>query len=175
MVTCQAGPSAPCDSDQLSRPASLAQIIFLQSRSRLPQTAALLSSCIDGYIYAWSLYGYGGLLGKFRVDSENQGDVIVGAMATDENDCILVTGDNKGYIKVRKVALRLRGWCQPNASPLFVTSGPSLVPTPSGYVFICEVVGNHGWATLEVLSCAGAPREMTEGLVQKAPPRSLPQ
>ncbi|XP_054580247.1 EF-hand calcium-binding domain-containing protein 8 [Eptesicus fuscus] len=76
------------------------QIIFLQSRPRLPQTAALLSSCIDGYIYAWSIYGYGGMLGKFRVDSGGLGDVVVGAMATDENDCILVTGDSKGYIKI---------------------------------------------------------------------------
>ncbi|KAK1337388.1 hypothetical protein QTO34_002014 [Cnephaeus nilssonii] len=50
--------------------ASVEKIIFLQSRPRLPQTAALLSSCIDGYIYAWSIYGYGGLLGKFRVDLE---------------------------------------------------------------------------------------------------------
>ncbi|XP_036274689.1 EF-hand calcium-binding domain-containing protein 8 [Pipistrellus kuhlii] len=80
--------------------ASVEKIIFLQSRPRLPQTAALLSSCIDGYIYAWSIYGYGGLLAKFRVDSEDQGDVTVGAMATDENDCILVTGDSKGFIKV---------------------------------------------------------------------------
>lgn len=128
VVTCQAGPSAPCGSGQLSRPISLAQIIFLQSRPRLPQMAALLSSCIDGYIYAWSIYGYGGLLGKFRVDSGGLGDVVVGAMATDENDCILVTGDSKGFIKVRKVAWRLRVWCQPNSSLLFVTGGPSLIP-----------------------------------------------
>ncbi|XP_014311948.2 EF-hand calcium-binding domain-containing protein 8 [Myotis lucifugus] len=80
--------------------ASVEKIIFLQSRPRLPQTAALLSSCIDGYIYAWSIYGYGGLLGKFRVDSGGLGDVVVGAMATDENDCILVTGDSKGFIKI---------------------------------------------------------------------------
>lgn len=145
VVTCQVGPSAPHDSDQLSRPTSLAQIIFLQSRPRLPQTAALLSSCIDGYIYAWSIYGYGGLLGKFSVDSGSHGDVVVGAMTTDENDCILVTGDSKGNIKVRKVALRLRGWCQPNSSPLFATGNRlrSLVPTSSGYVFICEIVGSR--------------------------------
>ncbi|XP_007932910.2 EF-hand calcium-binding domain-containing protein 8 [Orycteropus afer afer] len=80
--------------------ASVEKIIFLQTRPRLPQTAALLSSCIDGYIYAWSIHGNGGLLGKFPVDFKDNGDVVVGAMATDENDWILVTGDCKGCIKI---------------------------------------------------------------------------
>nr|XP_044604426.1 EF-hand calcium-binding domain-containing protein 8 isoform X2 [Equus asinus] len=81
------------------RPVPL-QIIFLQTRPRLPHAAALLSSCADGCIYAWSIHGNGGLLGKFPVDLEDKWDVVVGAMATDENDCILVTGDNKGHIKI---------------------------------------------------------------------------
>ncbi|KAM7125611.1 EF-hand calcium-binding domain-containing protein 8 [Molossus nigricans] len=79
---------------------SVEKIIFLQSRPRLPHSAALLSSCIDGYIYAWSIYGNEGLLGKFPVDTKDNGDTVVGAMATDENDCILVTGDSKGHIKI---------------------------------------------------------------------------
>jgi hypothetical protein len=61
----------------------------------------LLSSSIDGFIYAWSIHGNGGLLGKFSVDNE-VGESVVGAMATDENDWILLTGDSKGNIKVRK-------------------------------------------------------------------------
>ncbi|XP_037352781.1 EF-hand calcium-binding domain-containing protein 8 isoform X3 [Talpa occidentalis] len=80
--------------------ASVEKIIFLQTRPRLPQTAALLSSCIDGYIYAWSLHGAGGMLGKFPVDLRNDRDIVVGAMATDENDWILITGDCKGIIKI---------------------------------------------------------------------------
>lgn len=100
--TAWVGPSALCDRGQLSGPTSPAQIIFLQSRPRLPHTATLLSSCTDGYIYAWSIHGDGGLLGKFPVDLNDNRDVMVGAMATDENDWILVTGDCKGYIKVRK-------------------------------------------------------------------------
>ncbi|XP_073094152.1 LOW QUALITY PROTEIN: WD repeat-containing protein on Y chromosome-like [Manis javanica] len=76
------------------------KIIFLQTRPRLPHMAALLSSCMDGYIYAWSIHGNGGLLGKFPVDFEDNGDVVVGSMATDENDWILVTGDCKGHIKI---------------------------------------------------------------------------
>lgn len=95
-------PLSTGDCAQLSRPTSPAQIIFLQSRPRLPHSAGLLSSCIDGHIYAWSMYGNEGLLGKFPVDIEDNGDVVVGAMATDKNDCILVTGDSKGHIKVRK-------------------------------------------------------------------------
>ncbi|XP_060044405.1 EF-hand calcium-binding domain-containing protein 8 [Erinaceus europaeus] len=79
---------------------SVEKIIFLQTRPRLPNTAALLSSCIDGYIYAWSIYGNGGLLGKFPVDFTDSEDVVVGAMTTDENDWILLTGDCKGDIKV---------------------------------------------------------------------------
>ncbi|XP_052037678.1 EF-hand calcium-binding domain-containing protein 8 [Apodemus sylvaticus] len=78
---------------------SVEKIHFLQTRPRLPHTAALLSSCIDGFIYAWSIHGNGGLLGKFPVDPEDSGNV-VGAMATDENDWILLTGDSKGNIKI---------------------------------------------------------------------------
>ncbi|XP_012908860.1 EF-hand calcium-binding domain-containing protein 8 [Mustela putorius furo] len=80
--------------------ASVEKIIFLQTRPRQPHIAALLSSCIDGLIYAWSTHGAGGLLGKFPVDCLSEGDVVVGAMATDEKDWILVTGDCTGYIKI---------------------------------------------------------------------------
>ncbi|XP_048204973.1 EF-hand calcium-binding domain-containing protein 8 [Perognathus longimembris pacificus] len=79
---------------------SVEKIIFLQSRPRLPHTAALLSSCINGYIYAWSIHGSGGLLGKFPVDSDVSGSVVVGAMASDENNCILITGDCRGNIRI---------------------------------------------------------------------------
>ncbi|XP_048078063.1 EF-hand calcium-binding domain-containing protein 8 [Ursus arctos] len=80
--------------------ASVEKIIFLQTRPRQPHVAALLSSCIDGHIYAWSIHGGGGLLGKFPVDFLSQEDVVVGAMASDEKDLILLTGDCKGYIKI---------------------------------------------------------------------------
>ncbi|XP_057637093.1 EF-hand calcium-binding domain-containing protein 8 [Chionomys nivalis] len=79
---------------------SVEKLIFLQTRPRLQHTAAMLSSCIDGFIYAWSIHGNGGLLGKFPVDIEANGNIVVGAMATDENDWILITGDSKGMIKI---------------------------------------------------------------------------
>ncbi|MEJ1278929.1 BPI fold containing family B member 6 [Cricetulus griseus] len=70
-----------------------------KTRPRLPHTAAMLSSCTNGFIYAWSIHGNGGLLGKFPVDLEEDEDIVVGAMATDENDWILITGDSIGNIK----------------------------------------------------------------------------
>ncbi|XP_069352658.1 EF-hand calcium-binding domain-containing protein 8 [Eulemur rufifrons] len=84
----------------LQSSASVEKIIFLQTRPRQLHTAALLSSCRNGYIYAWSIHGNGGLLGKFPVDLKASGDVVVGAMATDKNDWILITGDCKGQIKI---------------------------------------------------------------------------
>ncbi|KAL1785978.1 EF-hand calcium-binding domain-containing protein 8 [Sigmodon hispidus] len=56
---------------------SVDQIIFLQTRPRLPHIVAMLTSCIDGFIYAWSIHGNGGLLGKFPVDLEENGDVVI--------------------------------------------------------------------------------------------------
>ncbi|XP_041526694.1 EF-hand calcium-binding domain-containing protein 8 [Microtus oregoni] len=98
---------------------SVEKIIFLQTRPRLQHTAAMLSSCVDGFIYAWSIHGNGGLLGKFPVDIEANGSIVVGAMATDENDWILVTGDSKGVIKIWDI----KEYC------LFVGQRP---PQPSG-------------------------------------------
>lgn len=108
-TVCDGGWGEPQLTALLSGPASLAQIIFLQTRPRLPHTATLLSSCTDGHIYAWSIHGDGGLLGKFPVGFEDKEDVVVGAMATDEKDLILVTGDCKGYIKVRRYGLKIEG------------------------------------------------------------------
>ncbi|XP_035311661.1 EF-hand calcium-binding domain-containing protein 8 isoform X1, partial [Cricetulus griseus] len=85
---------------QLQSKVSVEKIIFLQTRPRLPHTAAMLSSCTNGFIYAWSIHGNGGLLGKFPVDLEEDEDIVVGAMATDENDWILITGDSIGNIKI---------------------------------------------------------------------------
>nr|XP_054323028.1 EF-hand calcium-binding domain-containing protein 8 isoform X1 [Pongo pygmaeus] len=102
--------------------ASVEKIIFLQTRPRLPHTAALLSSCMDGYIYAWSLHGNGGLLGKFPVDLDN-GDVVVGAMATDKNDWILITGDCKGYIKIWDI----KDYCTLIDKQPFQSSGAKVV------------------------------------------------
>ncbi|KAL0595215.1 WD repeat-containing protein on Y chromosome [Plecturocebus cupreus] len=100
--------------------ASVEKIIFLQTRPRLPHTAALLSSCTDGYIYAWAIHGNGGLLGKFPVDLD-PGDVVVGAMATDKNDWILIMGDCRGYIK------DIKDYCTCADKQPFQSSGAKIV------------------------------------------------
>nr|XP_048301496.1 EF-hand calcium-binding domain-containing protein 8 isoform X4 [Myodes glareolus] len=105
---------------------SVEKIIFLQTRPRLQHTAAMLSSGINGFIYAWSIHGNGGLLGKFPVDVEANGSIVVGAMATDENDWILITGDSKGMIKIWDI----KDYC------LFVGQRP---PQPSGAKISTEV------------------------------------
>ncbi|XP_032151141.1 EF-hand calcium-binding domain-containing protein 8 isoform X2 [Sapajus apella] len=112
--------------------ASVEKIIFLQTRPRLPHTAALLSSCADGYIYAWSIHGNGGLLGKFPVDLDPR-DVVVGAMATDKNDWILVTGDCKGYIKIWDI----KDYCTCAEKQPFQSSGAKAVPeAPNKFRFL---------------------------------------
>nr|XP_035153989.2 EF-hand calcium-binding domain-containing protein 8 isoform X2 [Callithrix jacchus] len=116
----------------LQSSASVEKIIFLQTRPRLPHTAALLSSCMDGYLYAWSIHGNGGLLGKFPVDLD-PGDVVVGAMATDKNDWILITGDCRGYIKIWDI----KDYCTcPDKQP-FQSSGAKVVPeAPNKFRFL---------------------------------------
>ena len=173
MAPCPASPS--CATGAL-RPAaalsgfpSLAQIIFLQTRPRLPHSAALLSSCMDGHIYAWSIHGSGGLLGKFPVDAVDKGDVVLGAMATDQNDWILVTGDCKGCIKVRRNWRWDRG---AGTSHALATSLPSVVLAkslrPLGTCFTCDAVGG-GVGYLRVPFCPCGPREVREGLVRRPP------
>ncbi|KAM8776497.1 EF-hand calcium-binding domain-containing protein 8 [Rhynchonycteris naso] len=111
--------------------ASVEKLLFLQSRPRLPHTAALLSSCINGYIYAWSIHGNGGLLGKFPGDFRDTEDMVVGAMATDVNDWILVTGDSKGYIKIWDI----KDYCTAADGRASQASGPNkfrlLIPKPT--------------------------------------------
>ncbi|XP_017369861.1 EF-hand calcium-binding domain-containing protein 8 isoform X2 [Cebus imitator] len=116
----------------LQSSASVEKLIFLQTRPRLPHTAALLSSCADGYIYAWSIHGNGGLLGKFPVDLDPR-DVVVGAMATDKNDWILVTGDCKGYIKIWDI----KDYCTCAEKQPFQYSGAKAVPeAPNKFRFL---------------------------------------
>eukprot|EP00069_Balaena_mysticetus_P021371 bmy_00542T0 len=83
---------------------------------------------MDGYIYAWSIHGSGGLLGKFPVDAEDKGDVVVGAMATDENDWILVTGDCKGHIKIWDIEDYCRLTDKQPTHPSKINKFPFLIP-----------------------------------------------
>lgn len=137
------------------------QIIFLQTRPRQPHTAAMLSSCIDGRIYAWSLHGNGGLLGKFPVDLEDNGDVVVGAMTTDENDWILITGDCKGHIKVRNNCVEGEGLVPSDSGYPFAPGGPYLHLLPLGTGLPCKTLGGGSRVDyLGVPSCSGRATQM---------------
>ncbi|KAI1900934.1 hypothetical protein AGOR_G00054940 [Albula goreensis] len=82
--------------EELAKPLrAVEKTLFLGTRSPHPDTAILLTSATDGYIYAWSICDQGGLLGKFK---PTQGEDSVRAMSTDPTDRILLTGDGAGII-----------------------------------------------------------------------------
>ena len=73
-------------------------MLFLETREHDRLNATLLSSA-GGMIQAWSVHG-GGLLAQFQA-AHTPGESVP-AMATDKQNCILITGDSLGYIKVSK-------------------------------------------------------------------------
>ncbi|XP_063154446.1 EF-hand calcium-binding domain-containing protein 8 [Candoia aspera] len=75
-------------------------ILFLKTRERKPNVAILLTSCMDGFLYAWSVGNKGGMMGKFRATHDTAQDTVVSTMSTDDKDLILLTGDSLGYIKI---------------------------------------------------------------------------
>ena len=77
----------------------LLQVLFLQNRLHFPNVAILFAAGGTGWIFAWSVHPQGGLLGQF-IAAHKQGDVVL-AMATDQLNTYLFTGDSSGYIKVR--------------------------------------------------------------------------
>ncbi|XP_041712374.2 WD repeat-containing protein on Y chromosome-like [Coregonus clupeaformis] len=99
------------DLDELEKPrVAVEKVLFLDTRERSPDTAILLTSSADGYVYAWSISHNGGLLGKFCA-VHSKGPIIC-AMSTDSQDQILHTGDSNGYITlwdIEKYCYRMRG------------------------------------------------------------------
>ncbi|KAL7885002.1 hypothetical protein AOLI_G00077720 [Acnodon oligacanthus] len=75
---------------------AVVKVLFLNTREMSPDTAILLSSATDGYVYAWSISQSGGLLGKFRPAQRD--DPFISSMSTDSHDQMLLTGDSHGYI-----------------------------------------------------------------------------
>ncbi|XP_061486173.1 WD repeat-containing protein on Y chromosome-like isoform X2 [Rhineura floridana] len=79
---------------------AIEKVLFLNAREREPNTAILLTSCSDGYIYAWAVGTNGGMMGKFQGAHGNARDTVVSAMSTDDKNLVLFTGDSLGYIKI---------------------------------------------------------------------------
>ncbi|XP_066480842.1 EF-hand calcium-binding domain-containing protein 8 [Tiliqua scincoides] len=77
-----------------------AEVIFLNTRERDPNTAILMTSSSDGFIYAWAVGNKGGMMGKFRGAHGTAREIAVSAMSTDDKDLVLFTGDTLGYIKI---------------------------------------------------------------------------
>ncbi|KAI4873765.1 hypothetical protein NFI96_010621 [Prochilodus magdalenae] len=104
--------SNPISAEELEKPKhavekprySRPQVLFLCSRERSLDTAILLTSAADGYVYAWSIHRQGGLLGMFRA-VYNEG--VISSMSTDSQDQMLFTGDSKGYITLWDI----EGYC----------------------------------------------------------------
>uniref|UniRef100_A0A8C7JM02 WD repeat-containing protein on Y chromosome n=1 Tax=Oncorhynchus kisutch TaxID=8019 RepID=A0A8C7JM02_ONCKI len=151
-------------SPSLSLPISLSdeQVLFLATRERSPDTAILLTSSADGYIYAWSIGRNGGLLGKFRA-VHSKGPVIC-AMSTDRQDQILLTGDSNGYITlwdIEKYCYRMRGGvAEEESSNEDSLRLPQLIPP------YCKVEGPRRLVVEQV-------KEVTQQHVSLIPPRPL--
>ncbi|KAM9505112.1 LOW QUALITY PROTEIN: WD repeat-containing protein on Y chromosome-like [Salvelinus alpinus] len=116
--------------DELEKPRfAVEKVLFLATRERSPDTAILLTSSADGYIYAWSISRNGGLLGKFCA-VHSKGPVIC-AMSTDRQDQILLTGDSNGYITlwdIEKYCYRMRGGVAEEESSNEDLRLPQLIP-----------------------------------------------
>ncbi|KAG5281841.1 hypothetical protein AALO_G00049380 [Alosa alosa] len=88
---------APIGAEELERPRlAVEKALFLGTRERSPDTAILLTSAADGYIYAWSIHHQGGLLGKFK--AVHGDSTSISSMSTDLHNQMLLTGDSQGYI-----------------------------------------------------------------------------
>jgi len=75
---------------------SVDKILFLRYRVATRDTATLLVS-VEGIVQAWSISG--GLLGQFDATGGAEDESIL-AMSSDEQNHVLFTGDNQGFIKI---------------------------------------------------------------------------
>ncbi|KAM6976879.1 WD repeat-containing protein on Y chromosome-like [Aplochiton taeniatus] len=99
---CKSDKPLPISAKELEKPRlAVEKALFLDTRERSPDTAILLTSAADGFIYAWSIHHQGGLLGKFKAVSAE--GTAISAMSTDQRDKMLLTGDSTGYIMVGEV------------------------------------------------------------------------
>ncbi|KAJ8379275.1 hypothetical protein SKAU_G00000530 [Synaphobranchus kaupii] len=112
--------------EELAKPSmAVEKALFLGTRTPSPDTAILLTSTVDGYVYAWSISDQGGLLAKFK---PTQGeDSTISAMSTDPMDQILLTGDSHGFITLWNI----EDYCCRMAGGKVVTKDPGGVSSLS--------------------------------------------
>ncbi|KAI0224654.1 hypothetical protein LSAT2_024359 [Lamellibrachia satsuma] len=88
------------------------KLLFLPARDRGHDTASLLAAGSDGVVRAWCISAPGSYVGGFT--ASHHPDESVPAMAVDETNDLLVTGDACGYVKVWDIshfAVRERHCC----------------------------------------------------------------
>ncbi|XP_064153575.1 WD repeat-containing protein on Y chromosome-like [Anguilla rostrata] len=116
--------------EELAKPTmAVEKALFLGTRTPGADTAILLTTTVDGYVYAWSVCDQGGLLGKFKPTRGY--DATISAMSTDPADRILLTGDSHGFIALWDI----EDYCCSMADEKMVTKetggAPSLLPNDS--------------------------------------------
>uniref|UniRef100_A0A803THS0 WD repeat-containing protein on Y chromosome n=1 Tax=Anolis carolinensis TaxID=28377 RepID=A0A803THS0_ANOCA len=123
------------------------QVLFLKTRERAPDTAILLTSCTDGYIYAWAVGNKGGLMGKFHAAHKPGLYSSVCSMCTDEKDLVLFTADSLGYIKIWDIM----NYCTQSNSEasLHVPDDESMEENDFCYLIpeYCRIPVYQGWVT----------------------------
>jgi WD40 repeat protein len=83
--------------------AAVEKILFLETRDTFcKDTAILVTTGAEGWIRFWSLHQDGGLLGQFNA-AHRVGES-VHALATDEQNKFLFTGDTLGYVKIWEIS-----------------------------------------------------------------------
>jgi len=88
---------------------SVYKILFLQKRRCDEHIGNLFSISARGYVCLWSVHPRGGLLGFFKPAAKSSMGEIITAIATDENNFLLFTGDSRGYIKKWNIAKYCNG------------------------------------------------------------------
>ncbi|XP_076377030.1 WD repeat-containing protein WDY [Megalopta genalis] len=95
---------------KIIRTVAVRAMLFLNARPSKPNVGTLLVSLDSGLIQVWNHHPAGGFLEAFHV-IHSEGDCAL-SLATDPKNDFLVTGHNKGYIKV----WHLTNYLTPNGS-----------------------------------------------------------
>ena len=78
---------------------SVYKLLFLQTRRCDKNVGNLFTISAKGYVCIWSVHPKGGLLGYFQGCAKTEEGELVTAIATDQENKMLLTGDSKGYIR----------------------------------------------------------------------------
>ncbi|XP_053098931.1 EF-hand calcium-binding domain-containing protein 8 isoform X2 [Hemicordylus capensis] len=144
------------------------QVMFLNTREREPNTAILLSSSSDGFIYAWAVGNKGGMMGKFRGAHGISREIVVSTMSTDENDLVLFTGDSLGYIKIWDIM----NYCRPVEAKDSVTE-MTIDPSPASQNYFCDLIPAYCRFPARFETCGVTENVLQDWVTSLVPPPCL--